>query len=79
MTRQRSRYTHYYFYIRDEVLGPMVMCVGSFLPLPDTGFGLELVEFTGIERKAAEARTYDPGAAMLVLTVVAEDAEYQTV
>ena len=25
---QRSRYTHYYFYIRDEVLGPMVMCVG---------------------------------------------------
>ena len=30
--RQRSPYTHYYFYIRDEVLGPMVMCVGSFLP-----------------------------------------------
>jgi hypothetical protein len=29
--RNRSRYTHYYFYIRDEVLGPMVMCVGSFL------------------------------------------------
>jgi hypothetical protein len=30
--RQRCRYTHYYFYIRDEVLGPMSMCVGSFLP-----------------------------------------------
>jgi len=30
--RKRSRFTHYYFYIRDEVLGPMVMCVGSFLP-----------------------------------------------
>src|SRR6516165_1348064 len=29
--RNRSRYTHYYFYIRDEVLGPMAMCVGSFL------------------------------------------------
>jgi hypothetical protein len=29
---KRSRFTHYYFYIRDEVLGPMVMCVGSFLP-----------------------------------------------
>jgi hypothetical protein len=27
-----SRYTHYYFYIRDEVLGPMILCVGSFLP-----------------------------------------------
>ena len=24
LARQRSRYTHYYFYIRDEVLGPMV-------------------------------------------------------
>jgi len=30
--RTRSRFTHYYFYIRDETLGPMVMCVGSFLP-----------------------------------------------
>ena len=30
--RMRSRFTHYYFYIRDEALGPMVMCVGSFLP-----------------------------------------------
>ena len=29
---QRGRYTHYYFYIRDEVLGPMLLCVGSFLP-----------------------------------------------
>jgi hypothetical protein len=29
---QRARYTHYYFYIRDEVLGPMLLCVGSFLP-----------------------------------------------
>ncbi len=32
LKRQWSRYTHYYFYIRDEVLGPMVVCVGSFLP-----------------------------------------------
>jgi hypothetical protein len=30
--RQWSRYTHFYFYIRDEVLGPMILCVGSFLP-----------------------------------------------
>ncbi len=33
---QRCRYTHYYFYIRDEVLGPMAMCVGSFLPFQIT-------------------------------------------
>jgi hypothetical protein len=31
LARQRCRYTHYYFYIRDEGLGPMAMCVGSFL------------------------------------------------
>jgi hypothetical protein len=29
---QRSRFTHYYFYIRDEVLGPIVMRVASFFP-----------------------------------------------
>ena len=36
LARQRSRYTHYYFYIRDEVLGPMVMRVGSFFPFQTT-------------------------------------------
>ena len=36
ISRQRSRYTHYYFYIRDEVLGPFLMCVGSFLPFQTT-------------------------------------------
>jgi hypothetical protein len=34
--RTRSRYTHYYFYIRDDVLGPMILCVGSFLPFQTT-------------------------------------------
>ena len=34
LKRHWSRYTHYYFYIRDEVLGPMILCVGSFLPFP---------------------------------------------
>jgi len=33
---QRSRFTHYYFYIRDEVLGPMVMRVASFFPFQAT-------------------------------------------
>jgi hypothetical protein len=36
LKRHRSPYTHYYFYIRDEVLGPLVVCVGSFLPFQTT-------------------------------------------
>jgi hypothetical protein len=32
LAHQRSRFTHYYFYIRDEALGPMVLLVGSFFP-----------------------------------------------
>lgn len=36
LARQRSRFTHYYFYIRDEVLGPMVLRVASFLPFQAT-------------------------------------------
>jgi len=36
LRRQRTRFTHYYFYIRDEVLGPMVVCVSSFLPFQTT-------------------------------------------
>jgi hypothetical protein len=35
--KQRGRFTHYYFYIRDEVLGPMVMRSGpSCLSRPRT-------------------------------------------
>jgi hypothetical protein len=30
--KHRSRYRFYYFYIRDEVLGPMVMRMGTFVP-----------------------------------------------
>jgi hypothetical protein len=33
---QRSRFTHYYFYLRDPVLGPMVMRVASFFPFHTT-------------------------------------------
>jgi hypothetical protein len=36
IANQRSRFTHYYFYIRDEVLGPIVMRVGSFFPFQTT-------------------------------------------
>ncbi len=34
--KRPSRFTHLYFYIRDEILGPMVMCVGTFLPFQTT-------------------------------------------
>jgi hypothetical protein len=36
LTRQRSRSTHYYFYIRDEVLGPIVMRMATFFPFQAT-------------------------------------------
>ncbi len=34
--RVPSRYLHYYFYIRDPVLGPLSMCVGTYLPFQTT-------------------------------------------
>jgi hypothetical protein len=51
--RQRCRYTHYYFYIRDEVLGPMSMCVGSFLPFQITYYlnGHNYIERELLRRK----------------------------
>src|SRR6202521_3482019 len=36
LAHQRSRFTHYYFYIRDAVLGPIVMRVASFFPFQAT-------------------------------------------
>lgn len=36
LAHQRSRFTHYYFYIRDEVLGPIVLRVASFFPFQST-------------------------------------------
>ena len=36
LAAQRSRFTHYYFYLRDEVLGPMGMRVASFFPFQTT-------------------------------------------
>jgi hypothetical protein len=33
---QRSRFTHYYFYVRDEVLGPIIVRVASFFPFHAT-------------------------------------------
>ena len=36
LRQQRSRYTHYYFYLRDQTLGPMVLRVASFFPFQTT-------------------------------------------
>jgi hypothetical protein len=32
LAHQRSRFTHCYFYVRDEVLGPIILRVASFFP-----------------------------------------------
>jgi hypothetical protein len=34
--RRPSRFLHYYFYIRDPVIGPLSMCVGTYLPFQTT-------------------------------------------
>jgi hypothetical protein len=36
LAHQRSRFTHFYFYVRDEVLGPIVIRVASFFPFHAT-------------------------------------------
>lgn len=36
LAHQRSRFTHFYFYVRDEVLGPMVIRIASFFPFHTT-------------------------------------------
>ena len=34
--RGPSRFLHYYFYIRDPIIGPLSMCVGTYLPFQTT-------------------------------------------
>ena len=41
----------------------------AVLHLPNTSFGVELMEFSGIERKPARFRVSDPGASHLILRV----------
>jgi hypothetical protein len=36
LRKTRSRFTHYYFYLRDPKLGPMILRVASFLPFQTT-------------------------------------------
>src|ERR1700751_1951663 len=53
LARQRSRFTHYYFYLRDETLGPMVMRVASFFPF-QTSYYLNGHSFIEQELKRAQ-------------------------
>jgi hypothetical protein len=46
--RVPSRYLHYYFYIRDPVIGPLAMCVGTYLPF-QTAYYLNGHNFIEIE------------------------------
>ena len=52
VAHQRSRFTHYYFYVRDEVLGPMVVRVASFFPF-QTAYYLNGHSFIEQELKRA--------------------------
>ena len=62
LSRQRSRYTHYYFYIRDEVLGPIALCVGSFLPFSITYYlnGHHFIERELLRAGCSFAKTTTP-------------------
>ena len=51
LARQRSRFTHYYFYIRDETLGPMVMVCPRSSPPNDL-----LPQWPQLHRAGAQPR-----------------------
>src|SRR6202022_4429022 len=46
LAQQWSRFTHYYFYVRDEFLGPIIVRAASFFPFHATNWhnGLSLIE-----------------------------------
>jgi len=58
LRKHKSRYTHYYFYILDEVAGPMVLRVGSFLPFQITAYlnGHNFIERQLLRRKIPFAK-----------------------
>ena len=70
LAHQRSRFTHYYCYIRDEVLGPMVMRVGSFFPF-QTSYYLNGHSFIEQELKRAQIGFHKTDNAFLAVDDVA--------
>jgi len=74
LAHQRSRFTHYYFYIRDEVLGPIIVRVASFFPFHAT-YWLNGHSFIERElRRAAIAFRKDDNAFLAVDDVAALQA-----
>src|SRR5260370_29005100 len=71
LAHQRSRFTHYYFYIRDAVLGPIIVRVASFFPFPATYWlnGHSFIE-QELKRKKIDFRKNDN--AFLAVDDVAE-------
>jgi hypothetical protein len=53
--RVPSRFLHYYFYVRDPVIGPLAMCVGTYLPFQTTYYlnGHHFIEIELRRRKIA--------------------------
>jgi hypothetical protein len=60
LSKCRSRFTHYYFYIRDPALGALVIRVASFLPFHTTYWlnGHNFIEIE-LKRKKAQFRKND--------------------
>ena len=67
---QRSRFTHYYFYIRDEVLGPIIVRVASFFPFHAT-YWLNGHSFIERELQRAEVAFHKNDNAFLAVDDVA--------
>ena len=53
LRKTRTRFSHYYFYLRDETLGPLVMRVASFFPFHTTYY---LNGHSFIEKELTRAR-----------------------
>src|ERR1051325_1163384 len=70
LAHQRSRFTHYYFYIRDEVLGPIMVRVASFFPFHAT-YWLNGHSFIERELQRAGIRFHKDDNAFLAVDDVA--------
>jgi hypothetical protein len=71
LAHQRSRFTHYYFYIRDAVLGPIIVRVASFFPFHAT-YWLNGHSFIEQELKRKQIGFHKNDNAFLAVDNVAE-------
>ena len=58
--RVPSRFLHYYFYLRDPVIGPLAICVGTYLPFQTTYYlnGHNFIEIE-LRRQGLAFRKHD--------------------